>query len=408
MKDKSEAPRIRPLGEADREAYAALKDYAFRSYPSSTAEHPGDTEKLRFATGVFDGDRLVSMMSVLPYEMAFRGRWVQIAGVNAVASYPEARGRGYVRLLFEHLFSALGPKAPPVSILLPFRDSFYSKFGYVSTDRALPLRVQPAALAAAAGASTRRPRQVRRAAAPGERAAYAQALRSFRGLHGAIAPPASLDDDWRNRTRDWALVLIEGDEKLCAGYLMKKDGMGRSSTMSVRAIHYSGEQSRRMLMAHLGTHRDQFPYIELSLPANEPPYDWAFDTTEPPLLGSERSMPAWQARLTNVKPALDGLPAPAAGEVDLVVDDPHCPWNAGRFALRSAGDALSVEAVLDTRNRSAPEEVRLPIDALTAIAFGSTSLDRVCARWSIALTDGAAGLLEAWFPRAVLYNDYYF
>ncbi len=61
-----------------------------------------------------------------------RGTVLPMAGVAGVATHPLARRRGLVRTLLNQLLEEMRDDGTPVSVLYPFRTSFYARFGYVT------------------------------------------------------------------------------------------------------------------------------------------------------------------------------------------------------------------------------------------------------------------------------------
>lgn len=96
----------------------------------------------RIVIGAFEGEHLMADMAVTEAENFFGGNLLSCAGVGGVASKPEYRNRGAVRRLFEELFNGelLGKKYD-ISILYPFSEAYYRKFGYEIMAKNLELSV---------------------------------------------------------------------------------------------------------------------------------------------------------------------------------------------------------------------------------------------------------------------------
>ncbi|MEG0255723.1 GNAT family N-acetyltransferase [Vagococcus sp.] len=74
--------------------------------------------------------QVISQMVSLPFQVTINHRVMKMAGIGDVATYPEARGTGSIRLLFETIFNDLHENKTEVSYLAPFSQPFYRKFGY--------------------------------------------------------------------------------------------------------------------------------------------------------------------------------------------------------------------------------------------------------------------------------------
>lgn len=92
--------------------------------------------------GAFDGKNLMADMQITDAKNYFGDNILSCAGVGGVASKPEYRNKGAVRSLFNALFDGelLGKKYD-ISILYPFSEAYYRKFGYEIMSKSLELTV---------------------------------------------------------------------------------------------------------------------------------------------------------------------------------------------------------------------------------------------------------------------------
>lgn len=86
---------------------------------------PGRTRYL-----VRDGDRPVSGCEVWQMPLVRGAADLSCAGVAAVATVPEARGRGAAHRLMAGVLDAERATGTAVSLLYPYRQSYYARFGY--------------------------------------------------------------------------------------------------------------------------------------------------------------------------------------------------------------------------------------------------------------------------------------
>ena len=77
-----------------------------------------------------DGGDLAASIECLSLKNYFGGSVLSCAGVGGVASKPEHRRLGAVRGLFDFLFDIAPEKGYDISILYPFSNAYYGKFGY--------------------------------------------------------------------------------------------------------------------------------------------------------------------------------------------------------------------------------------------------------------------------------------
>ncbi len=77
-----------------------------------------------------EAGQITSQIVSYPYQVTINGQIMGMSGIGDVATYPEARGLGSIRLLFEAIFNDLHENGTELSYLAPFSQSFYRKFGY--------------------------------------------------------------------------------------------------------------------------------------------------------------------------------------------------------------------------------------------------------------------------------------
>lgn len=109
----------------------ALGSYAF-NLEHSEAQKEAYIKKNQFVDNYVDevAGEVLSQIVCYPYEVTINGQTMAMAGIGDVATYPEARGSGGIRQLFEAIFKDLHEKGTELSYLAPFSQAFYRKFGY--------------------------------------------------------------------------------------------------------------------------------------------------------------------------------------------------------------------------------------------------------------------------------------
>lgn len=137
---------LRKLTDSDSREYNKVfsQAYAFGCDIDSNAKLSS-----RQVIGAFDGDSLMAEIEITDSENYFGDNVLTCAGIGGVASKPEFRNRGAVRKLFESFFKGeLIGKKYDISILYPFSEAYYRKFGYEIMSKSLELTVPFRELAA--------------------------------------------------------------------------------------------------------------------------------------------------------------------------------------------------------------------------------------------------------------------
>ena len=128
--------KIHKLTELDREAYRKLMRYAFETVKNNYEELKWPSEKIPmdWHYGAFDEGQLVAGAGIIPFEIRMRSQDFKMFGVGGVASKPEFRNRGIIRELMIKMFKDMRENNIPLSVLYPFKLSFYEMLGYKLVD----------------------------------------------------------------------------------------------------------------------------------------------------------------------------------------------------------------------------------------------------------------------------------
>lgn len=147
---------VRPLRRGEEEALAKVAHAAFRigtltpgdvehahwlrAFTENPAVLSGDTFVVEEAGGIVGG------VSALRFDMSLGGSDVPMRGIAAVVVAPHARKRGVAGLAMRHTLAKLAENGEALTMLRPFRRSFYGAFGYGAVESVELLRVAPSQL----------------------------------------------------------------------------------------------------------------------------------------------------------------------------------------------------------------------------------------------------------------------
>lgn len=88
---------------------------------------------IRNCIGIFENNKLVSALSIIPFEFYIRGEIATLSGIGGVATFPEYRGKSYVHYLLKEAIKISKEKELIFSALYPFSFEFYRLFGWELT-----------------------------------------------------------------------------------------------------------------------------------------------------------------------------------------------------------------------------------------------------------------------------------
>jgi predicted acetyltransferase len=360
----------RPLTDDDIDQAWALEREAF----NAVDEHRVAWERWERALGlgrmegVFLDGRLAAMAGAIPFAQWFGGRSIPMGGVRAVAVRPELRGRGYASRAVRAVIGAMRARGEALSALYPATVRPYRRLGWEIAGtlfyRDVPARALPPA-----------PRDVpvRRAGLDDRALLRACYDRVARDTDGFVDRPDGRWTWWLERNeREHCYVATD------EGYVIYRhlpiENVPDAFRLLVLDLVAATPRAFRALWGLLGDARSVVPSVVFRSAPNEP---LAALLDGPDMV--VRRERQWMLRLVDAAAAVAarGHRADAPGTVALDLDDPVCPWNAGRWTLHVADGAARLE-------RGGDGAVRLGVGAFAALFSG----------WATTASLGRAGLLE--------------
>ena len=397
------AIRYRPARRTDVETLAEL---AARTYRVASVEKRREfyTDHPRFGlrdvrVAELEG-QLVGSLVLYPFHAYVRGQQLPVIGIGSVAVSPEHRRRGVGEACLRAALRELRQRGQHLSMLYPFRSSYYRHLGYGVIEYVHQLAMAPANLPLEAEA-----RRVRRLMLPDRAAVEALYDRVAQQGHFALLRSA----DWWSRRLwgypgDW--VVYEGRRRgQIEGYLYYEVENSRGPfrlAIALNELVAATPEAHRGLVGHLATLRDQVEEIHYAAPLD---HAWSSvlrtsQNLRPgaeigPFLDTGGVASGAMLRITDVKGALELLPPAANGRGELVleVDDPILPLNSRSWRVKVVDGRLRVAA---EPSRRLPRLTASP-DALAQLYAGTLSASRAAEVGLVGSTGGAAEIADPWF-----------
>jgi predicted acetyltransferase len=291
-----------------------------------------------------------------------------MGGVRAVAVRPELRGRGHASRAVRAVLEAMRARGEALSALYPATVRPYRRLGWEIAGtlfyRDVPARALPPAS---------RDLDVRRAGA-GDRAVMRACYdRVARETDGFVDRPEGRWNWWLecNESEQW---YVAGDEGYVVYRHLPIENVPDAFRILVLDLVATTPRAFRALWGLFADARSVVPSVVFRSGPNEP--------LATSLDGSDmdvRRDRQWKLRLVDAAAAVAarGYRTDAQARIALDVDDPVCPWNAGRWTLHVADGAARLE-------RGGDGAVRLGIGAFSALFSG----------WATTASLARAGLLE--------------
>ncbi|MET8866008.1 GNAT family N-acetyltransferase [Nonomuraea sp. NPDC004580] len=320
-----------------------------------------------------DGADIVGGASIYGRVMTIPGAEVPVAGITLVAVLPTHRRRGILTAMMRRQLTDLYESGgEPIAALNAAQATIYGRFGYGLASHVAEIRGDKRfmALRPGTGVGDGRIRLLaREEALPLLEKVYDTARRGRVG--------------WVDRTeRYWAALLADHERARAGGtalrfavhaepggeatgYALYRSKAGTVQVIEVAATTGPAYAALWRFLIDLDAH------TELA-------YDGAVDEPLYHLLADPRAARTtvldnlW-VRLADVGRALAARRYAAPLDLVLEVQDPFCPWNAGRHHLRADGESVTCE-----RTRARPD-LRLTSAELGAAYLGGTTLSSLAA-----------------------------
>ncbi len=285
-----------------------------------------------------------------------RGMNFRMGGVFGVATYPEARRKGYCKRLMIRLLEAIRDDRRPLATLYPFRESFYQRLGFVNFPQPRKAIFNPADLAPLLHVDLNG--SVEKVLDREGYDLYRQYVLEHRARVHGMAVIERPDPIPPGKERTW-LAAARADGELVGLMLYKLEGeeVTRFKFLAQR-FYYHTPAGRYLLLDWIARHIDQASQAEIWLPPSERPETWFADISP----DIERVWIPPMGRVVDVT-ALSGMQTGPAG-FSARIDDPICPWNNGAWKFEGRSGTLEVSPVSEAG-------CELSIQGLSALIYGT-------------------------------------
>lgn len=351
---------IRQLTENDLPQLFAIRQVAYQDDadfqdPKVLERH---TSRLGYSYGRFVDDTLACACIIFPFHMYMAGTQASMGGLAGVLTAPEQRRRGHVKALLRHVLEKLREDSVGWCTEYPFDPRFYGKYGWQSVIGAARFRLPSDYLF-----NPKARPEVQRI-----RASDQEALFKIKSIyrHWAEGFNFTLRRDDQVR-RDWIRVLGPAEGKKGRFIYLLEDAYcvleldyapRHGEILNVHDYAFTSPRGRQGLLDFWGTFHGQTNVTELRLPQQDPlalqarKYVRGIDNP-------------FQARVVNIKAALEPLASHHDTHFAMHIHDDFCPWNAGTFEVTF--DAGRVQLTPSAQSPNLTLDVR----ALTLLISGS-------------------------------------
>ncbi|MBD3189273.1 MAG: GNAT family N-acetyltransferase [Candidatus Heimdallarchaeota archaeon] len=389
---------IRQATLADFEIVNELNGYCYGYSPEANKElhqkHFEHTHKEQYC--IEQNNTVIGNARCIPFEQNIRGCWKKMGGIAMVVSAPEVRRRGNIRQLMLFLFKKMHESKMGVSTLYPFKDTFYSSFGYVSGPATVQVEINPKQF--------KRWRKLPHGYSI-ERFPFNEGLNFFKNIHekaiqeihGGVRRSEQRWNEFLITRKDWLAVVFNASSEPEGVIQYQSKGFGSNfpwaeeGKIAIRENYTLTPEARHTIYHYLFLHADQINKVILPINPNySSPNPWLQDFYTSSLQTGVIVMD----RIIDVQSSLQDLPIEKEGQLVINVIDNFCPWNNREFELKGKNSQLKVSLV-EAQNSS----LEITIEGLTSLVYGLLSVnDLQTFQWIKGLSKSQRKLLAQWFP----------
>jgi predicted acetyltransferase len=366
--------------------------------------------------------KIVAALQCFYFQQSVRGSLKPMGGIGGVWTYPEYRNRGLVKALMKSAFLEMRMQGMGLSMLTPFKESFYSHLGYAIANGTQEIQVPIASLhnylqVHLAVQNDGVHWQCDRLPATETRDLLTNFLyESLRSQtlqphsHGIIITNFTYDQ-WWHLHRHKLCVVIKRDYQPVALAIYAIDSSGNipisDRQIVISSIFWQDLQSRDRLLQFFANHRDQIHSLKLPIPQHTNLHPCLKNAGK---MTSQLSEP-WMVRVIDIFSALQGLPI-TCSTITIAISDPHCHWNEGIFSINGDRGQLTVKRHNNEDIKTIAIDFSTTITGISALIYGTQSPAELIHQHQITNINPnnpqISHQLEQIFPPCSIYNPFKF
>lgn len=273
-------------------------------------------------------DKLVSSISIYPFQVNIHGTLYQMGGVTGVGTYPEYANMGLMNDLIILALEKMKEAGQFISYLFPYSIPYYRKKGWEIISDRVAFSLKDSQL----------PRPV---TVPGYVERMAVSAEEVKGIydrfardtHGSLIRYSfEWAEYWRWENEDERTAAVYFDaEQVSQGYLFY---WIENDTFYIKEMIYQTQEARQGLWNFIVAHYSMIDTLKGHIYMNEP---LAFLLEDSQI--EEVIAPYYMARIVDVKSFLEMYPYDdEIKPFHFIVSDPIADWNNGIFAIMPGAD----------------------------------------------------------------------
>lgn len=388
---------------AERRRMDELFSIAFEMPLEPAPEDGGNSDRVHPWAAFADDGQMTSCLTVTDFDVHFDGSRCKMGGVGGVATLPQYRRQGGVRLCFDAALEDMYRRGCVFSYLFPFSTAFYRRFGYEPCVQKYAWTVDLGLL--------RVPEQtgvtlLAEASRPMAKAVEAiESAWAERFNMSVLHEPE--DFRWADRAdpaakQEFTYVCFDAQGRPRAYTTFRKEDRPEGRCLTCSRFFFLDREGFWALMGLFKKLAADHRYVKFKTPAQPSLQyllpEWNMGAARWEVLHNEGMV-----RIVNVEKALERAVYLGAGSAVLEIRDGQLPANNGRFALRFDRDRA-----VDVRRTEEPVDAALSIGAFSALLAGVCPLEEAAA-WmpGLEIKNPAAPLARIFYRKPLMISDYF-
>lgn len=391
---------IRKITKDESKEYHRLSQYAFGNWKDKEVE--SDTIKWQNPEESFvviEDGKMVSGLISHSLKQSVRGIEKRLSGIGNVATYPEFRNKGYVKALFGYAYKDMKAKGISVSMLQPFKESFYEKLGYVSTNREINLHFHVSGIQHYLSENFSNWTVERKTGLIAQEEFHSFYAKKALSWHGQVIADEIHQGFKEYLAKDTIYIIVKYNNQIRAVCSYKK----KETKIIIKDIFWCDLTARKVLFNYLAKHRDQVGNFEMYIPMDINFYNWFYDSRN--MYELKMCEGPWMVRIVDANIAFNDLALSHDSSLIMEISDEMCDWNNGTWQF-SVKDGLSeIRRVTNTETIDVKGDIR----GFSALLYGSLPLDEIIEKgWLQVKDENVVNILQEMFPTLILFNTFMF
>lgn len=383
--------KIRYAKDSDIQSIKSIWDYCFDDEEKFVDYYFNNKYKSENTVVVDEGEDIVSSLQLNQYKINLNNKIYDTSYVVGVSTFPQVRGKGYMKNIMEFSLRELYKKNQLVSILMPIDYRLYRKYGYEHCYDQLEYNIQIDDL------KKFKTNGILNKAVESDAYKLVDISKDFlSNLNGNI----ERDEEYYKslfkeiESENGHIYIHKGNDY--DGYIIY---FLNGETMFIRELYYKNIDSLKSILKFVYNHNTQCKKVNITAPIN----DKIRFILDNPKTCEVKIRPFMMGRIINLKKYLESLYIQSDINIseNIYIKDEYIKENNGLFNIKLHNSKLEVSRVDGT------SENYFDINTITQLAFSYIDIDEALTINNKNINDNTIKLLNEIFKKKENYiNEY--